>query len=53
MREAKLRVENSNLRYFEAKLRFALLASLRSAILSEPELDNKLVIFLGRVKNES
>ena len=34
-RGAMLRVKNQNLRYFEAKLRFALLASLRSAIFSE------------------
>jgi len=39
-REAKLRVKNSNLRYFDAKLRFALLASLRSANYSETEVDN-------------
>jgi len=31
-REAKLRVKNINLKYFDAKLRFTLLASLRSAI---------------------
>jgi len=35
--EAKLRVKNQNLRNFDAKLRFALLASLRSAIFSEAE----------------
>jgi len=40
MREAKLRVKNENLKYFDAKLRFALLASLRSAILSEIPVDN-------------
>ena len=34
-REAELRVKNQNFRYFDAKLRFALLASLRSAIFSE------------------
>ena len=31
----ELRVENQNLRQFDAKLRFALLASLRSAIFIE------------------
>jgi len=39
-REAKLRVKNQNIKYFDAKLRFALLASLRSAIFSEIQLDN-------------
>ena len=34
-REAKLRVKNENFKYFDAKLRFALVASLRSAIFSE------------------
>jgi len=34
-REAKLRVKNENLKYFDAKLCFAFLASLRSAILSQ------------------
>jgi len=34
-REAKLRVKNKNCRNFNAKLRFALLASLRSAIFSK------------------
>ena len=33
MREAKLRVNNQNSKYFDTKLRFARLASLRSAIL--------------------
>ena len=36
-REAKFRVKNQNLRYFEAKLRFTL---LRSAIFSEIQVDN-------------
>jgi len=39
-KSAKLRVENLFLRYFDAKLRFAIFASLRSAILSETEVDN-------------
>ena len=39
-REAKLRVKNENLKYFDAKLRFALFASLRSAIFSEIQVDN-------------
>jgi hypothetical protein len=34
-KEAKLRVKNRNLIYFLAKLRFALLPSLRYAIFSE------------------
>ncbi len=34
MREAKLRVKNKNFKYFDGKLRFAFLASLRSAIFS-------------------
>jgi len=38
--EAKLRVRNENLKYFDAKLRFALLASLRSAIFCEIQIDN-------------
>jgi len=32
-REAKLRVKSKNLKYFDAKLRLALFASLRSAII--------------------
>jgi hypothetical protein len=39
-KRAKLRVENLNLGYFDAKLRFALLASLRSAIFSENKVTN-------------
>jgi len=35
--------------YFDAKLRFALLASLRSAIFREIKIDNKLVTFPARV----
>jgi len=42
-RKAKQRVKNKNLKYFDAKLRFTLLASLRSAIFSEIKLNNKLV----------
>jgi len=42
-REAKLRVNNKNLIYFDAKLSFAHFASLRSAIFSETEMDNLLV----------
>jgi len=34
---------------FDAKIRFALLALLRSAIFSEIEVDNYLVIFPARV----
>ena len=49
-REAKLRVENKNSRYFDEKLRFALLASFRSAIFSKIQVDNKLIIFPARVK---
>jgi len=37
------------LRYFYAKLRFALFASLRSAIFNEIKLNNKLVALLARV----
>jgi len=37
MREAKLRVKIAVIFIFDAKLRFALLASLRSAIFSETE----------------
>ena len=40
MREAKLRVKISQILIFYAKLRFALFASLRSAISSETEVDN-------------
>ena len=39
-REAKLRVKNKNLNYFDAKLRFALFASLRSAIFSDIQVYN-------------
>ena len=39
-REAKLRVKNENLKYFDAKLRFAFLAPLRSAIFGEIQVDN-------------
>ena len=39
-REAKLRVKNQNVVIFDAKLRFALLASLRSAIFSEIKVAN-------------
>ena len=35
IKKAKLRVKNQNLKYFDAKLRFALLASLRSAIFTK------------------
>jgi len=37
------------IRYFDAKLRFAPLASLRSAVFGEIQVDNYLVIFLTRV----
>jgi len=50
-REAKLRVKNKNLRYFDAKLRFALLASLRSAIFIEIKMNKLLVTLPARVKN--
>jgi len=49
-REAKHRDKNQNLRFFDAKLRFALFASLRSAIFRNST--NLLVIFLERVKIE-
>ena len=39
-REAKLRVNNKNIEYFDAKLRFALLSSLRSAIFRLIQVDN-------------
>ena len=39
-REAKLRVKIFKFFIFDAKLRFALLASLRSAIFSEIKIDN-------------
>jgi len=39
-REANLRVKISKILIFDAKLRFALLASLRSAIFSETEVDS-------------
>ena len=42
-REAKLRVKISRTLIFDGKLRFALLASLRSAIFSEFLMDNILV----------
>jgi hypothetical protein len=38
-KSAKLRVKKQNKRYFDAKLRFALFVSLRSAISSEIELN--------------
>jgi len=37
------------MKYYDAKLRFALLASLRSAIFCETELDKKLVTIPARV----
>ena len=37
-----------NSKYFDAKLRFALLASLRSAVFSEIQVDNLLVTFPAR-----
>ena len=39
-REAKLRIKISKILIFDANLRFALLASLRSAIFSKTEVDN-------------
>jgi hypothetical protein len=42
-RKTKLRVKISQIFIFDSKLRFALLASLCSAIFSEIENDNKLV----------
>jgi len=44
-RKAKLRVKIFQILIFDAKLRFAFFASLRSAIFSEIEVDNKLVLF--------
>ena len=49
MREAKLRVENQNLIIFDAKLRFALLASLCSTIFSKIKVGNLLATFLAMV----
>ena len=49
MREAKLRVKRFQIFIFDAKLRFALFASLRLAIFSKIYVDNKLVIFPARV----
>jgi len=40
MREAKLRAKISQILIFDAKLCFALFASLRSASFSETEVDN-------------
>jgi hypothetical protein len=40
--------ENQNLRYFDAKFCFALLASLRSAIYREIQVANLLVTFPER-----
>ena len=48
--EAQLRVKFNNRRYFDAKLRFTLLASMRSAVFTVIKVDNKLVIFPARVK---
>ena len=50
-REAKLRVKNKNFIFFDAKLRFALFALLRSAIFSETEVDNFFVTIPERVKS--
>ena len=49
-REAKLRVKISEIEIFDAKLRFALLASLRSAIFRRNEATNNLVTSPARVK---
>ena len=49
----KLLVKISLNMIFDAKLRFAFLASLRSAIYSEIEVDNLLVSFLEKVKTIS
>ena len=43
-REAKLRIKTFQILIFDAKLRFALFASLRSAIFSEINLDSLLPI---------
>ena len=37
---------------FDAKLRFAFLASLRSAIFSQIYVDNKIIFLLARVKEK-
>ncbi len=39
MREAKLRVKSNSFKFFDAKLHFALLASLRSAVFGKIEVD--------------
>jgi len=49
-REAKLRVKISLILIFDAKLRFALFASLRSASFCEFQVTNLLVTFPARVK---
>jgi len=41
-------LQKSNVRYFDAKLRFALLASLRSAIFGKTEANNQLVTLPAR-----
>ena len=50
-KSAKLRIKIFQIFIFDAKLRFALLASLRSAIFSETEMVNKLVTFPARVNS--
>ena len=46
-----LSVKIPKISIFDANLRFALLASLRSAMLSETEVDNELVTFDAWVKH--
>ena len=45
--------KNENFRYFDAKLRFALFASLRSTNFSKIKVTNELVSFRTRFNNES
>jgi len=55
--EAKLKARNEASRHkiqffiYDAKLRFPILASLRSAIICKIVMDNQLVTFPARVKN--
>jgi len=49
-KNAKLRVKIFEIFIFDAKLRFALFASLRSTIIGEIQQDNLLVTFPARVK---
>ena len=48
--DAKLRGKILQIKVFDAKLRFALTAPLRSAILSDVKMDNLMVTLPKRVK---